>query len=361
MAHRYILTTPKTSIILTGKTGTGKSTLINQIAGREVCPTQGNSFRPTTMGITEHKVGDVSYFDTRGLECQQYARIEGELRTMIISREKTGNPNEFIHMAYICIEDCSTVQECDISLSNFLASHMKVLIVITKAYSPMASGESKDFLEAVQKSIKQPVLRVNSIRKEIGGHPFEAHGIGDLVNWTLNSSGAAQQQAYAMAADARHLSLNWKKKIGGSIVITCSGLGGGAAALPIPILDLILAFAIIPAMVAGLNKLFGVEMSKMEIMEMLTTGLGISLSIGAIRLPLLLVAEALQFIPVVGQLAGGAIAAPIVASFINSIGNSQLNSLIRLYEVNPHQVPKFDQIVAELKKIWNARQNQGGE
>lgn len=59
------------NVIVTGKTGVGKSTLINSLVGKEVTK-EGDALRPETMEVTSHvaSVGgvDVAIWDTPGLQ-----------------------------------------------------------------------------------------------------------------------------------------------------------------------------------------------------------------------------------------------------------------------------------------------------
>mgnify|MGYP002519665734 CR=1 FL=1 len=68
----------KLNVLIMGKTGVGKSTLINAIFGSKVAKT--GSGKPITQQIQEHQINDdFSIFDSKGLEVADYARIKGEL------------------------------------------------------------------------------------------------------------------------------------------------------------------------------------------------------------------------------------------------------------------------------------------
>ena len=75
--------TGRINILITGKTGVGKSTLINSMFQGNLAETgQG---RPCTQGIKEiTKEGvPISIFDTRGLEVKEYKETLNELRNFI--------------------------------------------------------------------------------------------------------------------------------------------------------------------------------------------------------------------------------------------------------------------------------------
>jgi predicted GTPase len=154
----------KVNILIAGKTGVGKSTLINAVFQGELATTgQG---RPVTQQTREIKKDGipVSVFDTRGLELEKFQETLLELSNFIDEQSKREDPNEHIHCAWVCIaEDSRRIEDAEINLCKSLASRMPVVVIITKARS------DKGFRSEVQSIIPdvKNVVRIRAIQPEL--------------------------------------------------------------------------------------------------------------------------------------------------------------------------------------------------
>lgn len=80
------------NILIAGRTGVGKSTLINAIFQGNLATTgQG---RPVTQNTREIKKEDIpiSIFDTRGLEMADFSQTIGALRSFVSERSRDTDP-----------------------------------------------------------------------------------------------------------------------------------------------------------------------------------------------------------------------------------------------------------------------------
>ena len=92
----------KVNIALIGKTGVGKSTLINAVFEENLAET--GIGRPVTQNCKEYTKDDSSFnlLDTKGFELENYRSILDQLKGIIQSR-KTQDPATHIHLAWFCI------------------------------------------------------------------------------------------------------------------------------------------------------------------------------------------------------------------------------------------------------------------
>ena len=187
----------RVNILVAGKTGVGKSTLINAVFEGDLATTgQG---RPVTQNTREVKKEGipVSIFDTRGLELARFQETLKELTSFLDDRAHQKDPNEHIHCAWICLsEDGRRVEEAEALLCRTLASRMPVIIVITKARA------DQGFRSEVQNLLPEStnVVRVRAIREELdAGHVLEPTGLKELVDLTMEIVPQGHKNSFAAA------------------------------------------------------------------------------------------------------------------------------------------------------------------
>lgn len=123
------------NVMLVGKTGVGKSTLVNNIF-REKLATTGVG-KPVTKHLRRiQKEGvPIVLYDTRGLELSE--TVQSDVRKEIITtinEKKSLGIDQAIHVAYYCINaNSSRIEEAEINFINELAQLLPVIVVLTQA------------------------------------------------------------------------------------------------------------------------------------------------------------------------------------------------------------------------------------
>ena len=131
----------RVNILVTGKTGVGKSTLINSILTKVFSlPPQAETGvgRPVTKHICAHRDPNgeipICFFDTPGLELEQYQETMTKIKSLVETRKDSKQVDQHIHCAWLCIsEGSSRVEEAEQHLCRFLAETVPVIVVITKS------------------------------------------------------------------------------------------------------------------------------------------------------------------------------------------------------------------------------------
>ncbi len=124
----------RVNILVAGKTGVGKSTLINAVFRGELAKTGAG--KPVTQSTQEFtKAGHpLTIIDTRGLEVADYDRSRRELADLIRERSASDDQDRHLHVAWLCIQDSShRVEDAEIELCGMLAdAGIPVVAVLTK-------------------------------------------------------------------------------------------------------------------------------------------------------------------------------------------------------------------------------------
>jgi uncharacterized protein (DUF697 family)/GTPase SAR1 family protein len=331
------------NILVAGRTGVGKSTLINAVfQGNFATTGQG---RPITKNTTEIKKEGVpiSIFDTRGLEMGDFSVTLGALKDLVIERNNLSDPTKHIHVAWICIvEDLRRVEQAEIDLVSMLVKYqIPVIAVITKARSDQGfSNEVKQILSSVNS-----VVRVRAIAEEFDeGQVLAPMGLQNLVALTME---VVPQGVKRALVAAQKVDIEQKKSQSHKIVLSAAASAAGIAAVPIPFADVVAIVPIQLGMLAGISGTFGLSIDQ----AFLNTVIG-SIIIGAgetfaVRK---LASNLLKLIPGFGSVAGGVISAVTAATFTTAIGEAYIAALAMLYIKYNGENPTSEEVAEAFKK-----------
>ena len=186
---------PVANIIVAGKTGTGKSTLINAVFGSDMAAT--GSGKPVTEHIDEYENGDIPIhiWDTVGLELDSEKTKESikSIKATIASKAETNDQYDRIHAIWYCIDSGRNRYEgAEVEFIKELHSiGVPFIIVLTKC-----TGD-EDEVNAFENEIKKinasvgmddiKIVQVLALPQTYRGipTPIPAFGLDDLVNVTL--------------------------------------------------------------------------------------------------------------------------------------------------------------------------------
>ena len=332
------------NILIAGKTGVGKSTLINAVfQGNFATTGQGRPVTQTTREIKKEGI-PLSLFDTRGLELKEYSETFKELENFVRDKNNDSNPMNHIHMAWICIDESSRrVEDAEIELCKLLSNHMPVIGIITKSSSD--DGFRQKVIDILKNT--KNVVRVNSISKTLDdGYVIKPSGLEELVELAMEIVPEGQKNAFAAA---QRVSIKQKKNKSHAIVAAAATTAAGTGAIPIPFSD---AFALVPiqvGMLAGITAVFGFELKKAFLSTLVSSTITAG---GATLLGKTIVSNLLKMFPGVGSVAGGAIAASTASALTIAFGEAYISTLAYMLkdkdisEVNPND------ILEEFKKRY---------
>ena len=117
------------NIIIAGRTGVGKSTLINAVFHGKLADTgQGEPVTKGTRRYTKKSI-PLAIYDTRGLEMEEYQEIVDSLEQTVIAQNMSKDTTQHIHCAWVCVSEGSRrVEKPEVELHSRMAKHMPVLV-----------------------------------------------------------------------------------------------------------------------------------------------------------------------------------------------------------------------------------------
>ncbi|MDQ7992338.1 MAG: GTPase [Propionicimonas sp.] len=308
------------NLAIFGKTGVGKSTLVNAIFGEPVAQTGIGA--PVTMGshLYLDKRGTLGVIDTRGLEIgRDDAEILKEITKAV--KESRGRPiAEQIHVAWYCIRGMDRrFEEVEERFIRTLAD-LDVPVVVVLTQVPMRDGAYHPDAIELARQIQARNLPI------VGGRPFMTyamrdqftgqppHGLMDVLRATFHVAPEAVQAALAAA---QAIDLELKASQAHKAIAASTAAAAAAAAVPIPFSSAAMLVPIQLAMMARLAHLHKLSLDRAAVLAIASTSLATSAGRAA-------AAGLLKFIPGAGSVAGGVINASVASGFTLAMGEAWL-------------------------------------
>lgn len=321
------------TVIVAGTSGSGKSTLINTVFRKRMASTGVGE--PVTQGTHTYSHEDmpITIIDTQGFETGSEGKaVYEDLKVYIEEKNTLADPNQHVHLAWLCIGEGSTrVNDTD---KNFLALmdelDVPTVVVITKAMERNRKFKAEvERLLPTAKNWVWVIAQPYQIPAGDGAFEVAAHGLNDLLDISYRLIPEGQRTALV---SANRINISQKLNRSHAVVAASAATAGGVGAVPIPFSD---AAVLIPtqiAMLASISIIWGLSTDKAFLGTLLAGTLSGSAGTWAGRTA---VANFFKLIPGAGSIVGGTISATTAALITTVFGEAYVAALHQLLKDDP--------------------------
>jgi len=344
MTEKEIKNLAPVNILMIGKSGVGKSTLINSVFRERIADTGiGKPVTKHLQKITREDV-PITIYDTRGLELDPTVQklVKEEIYSLI--EEKKGT-EEALHVAYYCIQATSSrIEDSEIQLIQEISKKIPVILVLTQSIGEQA----KDFEEHI-KEMNLDVVAVHSVLAQpyviSEEYTVEAFGLKELIERTFNLIPESVRKSFT---NAQRVDIERKVQTAKTWARRYIATSFGVGFIPIPFSDASVLVPMQVALLAHITAIFGVPVDKATMLSIIAAvgGTGSATVVGRS-----VVSNAFKFIPGVGTVVGGVISGTTASIVTRALAHSyiQVLKLLATSELTGQET-STDKIVTMMQK-----------
>ena len=324
----------KLNIMVIGKSGVGKSTLINSLFRGNFAET--GLGRPVTKEIRLIEKADfpLRIYDTPGFELSnaQQKEVKEEILDIIEKGFRAQDINEAVHCIWYCINvnGNRTFDESELSwLREFTQSPtlgaVPVMVILTQACPKSKGLEMKALVEKENLHIAKVIPVLAKDMNFDDEYTAKAYGLETLIEVM---SEALSPDLQDTLQNLQKVSLESKKKRAHAAVAAAVAAAFGEGAAPVPFMD---AFMLVPtqiSMIASITVIFGMDISKSLLTSFVSSVVGTA---GATVFGRTIASNLLKALPGAGTIVGGTISGATAGLITTALGESYIKIMELFY------------------------------
>ena len=325
----------KLNIAVVGKSGVGKSTLINSVF-RENLAEVGVG-RPVTQEICriEKKEFPLTVYDTPGFEVDSDRHIrvrDGLIDIVKKSLDSKKAEDDMIHCIWYCVSGQGARFED--SEAEWIRSfteeaqlfRVPVIIVITQSFPKAKARQLKSEIEALNLDVCKVV---NVLAQDVyDGEEDEqellckAYGLDVLIQLMEE---VLPDELIDTLQNVQKAALKQKIKRAHAVVAASTAAAMGASAVPAPVVDAAMIVPVQISMIAAITSLFGLKVSKSVITAFISSTIGTTLTTIGGRAAF---GALVKLVPGGGTVAGAVMQGATAGVFTTALGEAYIQIMV---------------------------------
>jgi len=314
------------NLAIFGKTGVGKSTLVNAIFGSEIAATGIGEPVTRAEHLYLHQSGTLGVLDTRGLEVgRDNAALIAELKDYLHGMRRKPLADQ-LHVAWYCVR--AGDRRFEATEADFIrALHelgLPVILVLTQV--PRSGARVHPDAEALAASIAALDLPIQdglihytmALADDFTGQP--AYGLQEVLDATFR--GAPDGVAHAITS-AQRIDFGRKRERAEVAVKAATAAATTAGASPIPFSDAAILVPLQIGMMASIAVTYGVSIER-------STAASIAATAAATTAGRSVVTNLIKFVPGAGTAVAAPISATVAGTFTYAMGHAWMRVCERL-------------------------------
>lgn len=320
------------NIIIMGKTGVGKSTLINKIFQENLANTgQG---KPVTQEMKVYSKDNIPFkiYDTKGLELGEKAQLEvkEEIFKTIKEQNNKMDISESIHCILYCINaNADRLEDEELNWIKTFSDETKctnvpIILVLTKSFRKKQSENFINWIKSQDLNIEE-VLPILVIEEEINEKIIPSFGIQNLFD-TMQV--ILPEKIIFTYLNVQRNELNVRKKKALAVVNSTAGITAAQGAIPVAFADALLLVPTQVTMLTSITVIFGMKLDEGILTTLATSILGCSGATMAGKG----IANCIKAIPGVGTVIGGIASGATAFTLTNALGRAYIKLMVMIVE-----------------------------
>jgi uncharacterized protein (DUF697 family)/GTP-binding protein EngB required for normal cell division len=319
------------NLAIFGKTGVGKSTLVNAIFGTEIAQTGIGEPVTRQEHLYLHQSGTLGVLDTRGLEVGRDNEVLiAELKDYLHGMRRKPLAEQ-LHVAWYCVRAGdrrfeSTEADFVRALHDLGLPVIMVLTQVPRSVEPGGSARVHPDAEALaakiadlQLPIADGLIHYTMARDdEFTGQT--AYGLQELLDATFR--GAPEGVAHAITS-AQRIDFERKRERAERAIKAATGAATTAGASPIPFSDAAILVPLQIGMMASIAVTYGVPLER-------STAASIAATAAATTAGRSVVTNMIKFVPGAGTAVAAPISATVAGTFTYAMGHAWLRVCERM-------------------------------